>query len=71
MNGKAEEKVGIYNRCALGVPEKYDDYLVKTNNGTYDFAHFNQNGWRIRGGNHSETNYPIAWTKIPQTSVLG
>jgi hypothetical protein len=67
---KGKLEVGIYHRCSLSVPDKYDDYLVKTNNGTYEFAHFNQDGWKIKGGNGGETNYPIAYTLIPTTSVL-
>ena len=67
---KGKLEVGIYHRCSLSVPDKYDDYLVKTNNGTYEVAHFNKYGWKIKGDNNGETNYPIAYTLIPTTSVL-
>ena len=69
-NNNEKTKVGVYRRCALGIPEKYDDYLVKTKYGTYEFAFFGQEGWRIQGDN-SEGNKPIAWTKIPTTPIKG
>ena len=50
-------------------PTKYDTYLVKTNKGTYEFAHFYQNGWKIQGDNSVQTNIIIAWTEIPQTDL--
>ena len=62
-------EVGIYRRCAMGVPEKYDDYIVKTNKGTYEFAHYNIDGWHIKGDNGGESVEPIAWTLIPTTPI--
>ena len=67
-NFKTEAVAGIYSRCSTSIPEKYDDYLVKTKGGTYEKAHFNQNGWTILGDNKGDI--PIAWTPIPTTSVL-
>jgi len=48
-------------------PTKYDTYFVKTKCGTYEFAHFNQDGWTILGDNKGAT--PIAWTEIPVTDL--
>ena len=45
-------------------PSKYDDYLVKTVGGTYEFAHFNQSGWTILGDNKSAV--VAYWIPIPQ-----
>ena len=44
-------------------PEKHDTYLVKTKEGCYDFAHFNENGWS-RGSVTDGT--PELWMPIPQ-----
>ena len=49
-------------------PTSYDDYLVKTKEGTYEFAHFNSDGWTIRGDNKGAT--PVLWTPIPTTDKL-
>jgi hypothetical protein len=66
---KGKLEVGIYHRCSLSVPDKYDDYLVKTNNGTYEFAHFNQKGWTIQGDNNGLSSVIIYWTEIPTTDL--
>ena len=46
-------------------PERYDTYLVKTQKGTYEFAHFNIDGWSIIGDNKGAT--PFLWREIPTT----
>jgi len=47
-------------------PKKYDDYLVKTEEGTYEFAHYNVDGWHIQGDNKGAT--VRLWSNIPTTN---
>lgn len=61
--------IGIYNRSALTVPEKYDTYLVKTNKGNYDIAKYDRKGWHLQASNDSETTFPIAWSRLPITAI--
>ena len=45
-------------------PSRFDDYLVKTIQGTYEFAHFALGEWTILGDNKgAEVEF---WTEIPQ-----
>jgi hypothetical protein len=46
-------------------PKKFNDYLVKTEEGTYEFAHFNCDGWTILGDNKGAT--VRLWIPIPTT----
>ena len=48
-------------------PTRYDTYLVKTRGGTYEFAHFNREGWTIQGGNKGAE--VLCWCEIPQTDT--
>lgn len=53
---------GDYTSCAND-PEKYDTYLVHTDGGGKDFAHFNGEGWhpgQMSGGT------PRYWMFIPR-----
>ena len=43
-------------------PDRFDDYLVLTKEGCYDFAHFNNEGWH-KGIITSGT--PLWWREIP------
>jgi len=49
-------------------PTRYDDYLVKTCYGIYQFAHFNQLGWTIIGEDKSQQ--VVAWMEIPKTDII-
>lgn len=70
MIKKEQLEVGTYRSCSVCKPEMYDTYIVKTNNGTYEFALFDINGWSILGDNNGESNRPIAWTEIPTTRIM-
>ena len=50
------------------LPEKYDDYIVKTSNETYEFALFDINGWTIQGDNGGASSKVVAWVELPTTS---
>ena len=45
-------------------PERFDTYLVKTEEGCYDFAHWNDEGW---GKGIGTDGTPFLWREIPQT----
>lgn len=55
------EKSG-YTNVAFN-PSKYDDYLVKTKQGCYDFALFDVNGWAKGKTTDGDVAY---WIEIPQ-----
>lgn len=55
--------IGIYNRCALTVPEKHDTYLVKNSKGIYGVAKYDRKGWHVQGDDL------IAWTRLPVTGI--
>jgi len=46
-------------------PEKYDTYLVKTEEGCYDFAHFANGEW---SKGYMTDGTPFLWREIPQTN---
>ena len=48
-------------------PERYDTYLVKTEEGTYEFAHYSLGGWCILGDNRWAT--VRLWRELPTTSL--
>ena len=52
-----------YNRCSTD-PDKYDVYLVKTEEGCYDFALFDIEGWRV---GKTTGGTPKWWMAIPTT----
>jgi hypothetical protein len=55
----AEEKYKSVN----DFPEKFDTYLVKTEEGCYDFAHFENGNWHK--GNVTDGT-PEFWAEIPK-----
>ncbi len=55
-----------YTNVALGNPWKHDTYLVKTEEGTYEFALWDINGWSVLGDNKGTT--VKLWIEIPTTS---
>lgn len=68
-NKKIKTIDGIYKRCSVYEPDKYDTYLVKTNYGTYEFALFDINGWHVLGPNSGDSIHPVAWTSIIHTEI--
>ena len=56
---------GEFTHCA-NAPDKYDTYLVHTEEGCKDFAHFNGEGWHP--GSMSDGT-PQYWMPIPQLPV--
>jgi hypothetical protein len=54
-----------YARCSIySNPDRFDTYLVKTQEGCYDFAHFANDEWN-KGVNTDGT--PLLWREIPHT----